>query len=230
MSVILKTSNETESKEGTPPAESTVYELIRQDILMNQLTAGVRLNISELAKRYGTSINPIREALQQLRGEGLVLMTPNRGASVRPIDGDFVRDIYEMATLIEPYLLRGFVNIATDADMAQLVKLNDDIEENNFADQDLHCELDSEFHRLMYQRHYNRHAVDMWWKHREILHALSTQFPFSLSRRANILREHRELLAAINSQDPDAAAEVLENHVKGSGHHLIERLRSGQMR
>ena len=56
---------------------------------------------------------PGREALQLLRGEGFVIFTPNRGARVRPIDQDFVRDIYEIGVLIEPALTRWFVGMAT---------------------------------------------------------------------------------------------------------------------
>jgi DNA-binding GntR family transcriptional regulator len=69
-----------------PEVEARISELIREDILEGRLAANERLVVSNLAKRYRTSTNPIREALQQLRGEGFVTMTPNRGARVRPID------------------------------------------------------------------------------------------------------------------------------------------------
>ncbi len=61
----------------------------------------------------GTTTNPVREALQQLRGEGFVVMMPNRGARVRAIDETFVRDIFEIEVLIEPALTRWFVGLAT---------------------------------------------------------------------------------------------------------------------
>ena len=66
------------------PAETSVYELIRRDIISGQLGANARLKVSELARRYASSTNPVREALQQLRGEGFVIIEPNRGARVRP--------------------------------------------------------------------------------------------------------------------------------------------------
>src|SRR5690606_31559724 len=72
-----------------------LYEVIREAIIEGRLEANERLIVADLAKRHGTSTNPVREALQLLRGEGLVIMTPNRGARVRPIDEDFIRDISE---------------------------------------------------------------------------------------------------------------------------------------
>ena len=46
----------------------------------------------------------LHEVLQLLRGEGYVVFSPNKGARVRPIDYDFVRNIYEISALIEPAL------------------------------------------------------------------------------------------------------------------------------
>ena len=85
----------------------------------------------------------MREALQQLRGEGFVIIEPNRGARVRPIDEDFVRDIIEIEVLIEPALTRWFVGIATEADIAELEAIQAEIEALNFADRSAHGELDT---------------------------------------------------------------------------------------
>ena len=145
----------------------------------------------------------MREALQLLRGEGFVIFTRNRGARVRPIDQDFVRDIYEIGVLIEPALTRWFVGMATEADIAELERIQGQIEDNNFADQIRHSDLDTAFHTVMYQRHYNRHAAELWWKHREVLRAVSRRFNFTLARRAQIISEHRELIAHIKAGDAD---------------------------
>lgn len=203
---------------------TSIHEMIREDIISGRLGSNERLKVAELAERYGTSTNPVREALQQLRGEGFVIMEPNRGARVRPIDEHFVRDIIEIEVLIEPSLTRWFVSIATDADIADLERVEAQIEQLNFADQTLHGQLDTRFHQLIYDRHYNRHAAELWWKHREILRAISRRFPTSLSRRVAVVREHRELIECIRRQDADGAAAVVARHVEGSGRHVIEQM------
>ncbi len=83
--------------------------------------------------------------LQLLRGEGFVIFTPTAGARVRPIDRDFIRDIYEIGVLIEPALTRWFVGMATEADIAQLEFIQGQIEANNFADPIRHSDLDTRF-------------------------------------------------------------------------------------
>jgi DNA-binding GntR family transcriptional regulator len=78
----------------------------------------------------------------------------------------------------------------------------------------------------MYQRHYNRHAAELWWKHREVLRAVSRRFDFTLSRRAQVLRDHRELIELIKAGDADKAADLVARHVEGSGRHILEQMRA----
>ena len=220
----------TEADELAEEAGPSIYERLRDDIIHGRMKANERLKVAELAARMGTSTNPVREALQQLRGEGFVIMAPNRGARVRPIDEEFVRDICEIEVLIEPALTRWFVGVATQEDVEELERIQTEIEALNFSDELKHSNLDMAFHRLMYDRHYNRHAVDLWIRHRQILWAISRGFPTSLSRQANVLAEHRELIACIRKQDADGAANAIAKHVGGSGHHIIERMRLSKRR
>jgi DNA-binding GntR family transcriptional regulator len=202
----------------------SVYEQLREDIISGRVPADSRLKVADLARRYATSTNPVREAMQQLRGEGFVVMTPNRSARVRPIDEEFVRDIYEIEGLIEPALTRWFVQLATPDDFAALEALAGEIERLNYADPVQHGRLDMQFHHYMYSRHYNRHAVELWWKHREILIAISRRHPSSLGRRTAVIAEHRELLEAVRTHDEDRAAAVIARHVEGAGKHVIQQM------
>ncbi len=211
---------------GASSEGASIYELIREDIIEGRLAANERLVVTDLARHHGTSTNPVREALQLLRGEGFVIFVPNRGARVRPIDQDFVRDIYEIGVLIEPALTRWFVNMATSEDIAELERIQGLIEDNNFADTFRHSELDTAFHTVMYQRHYNRHAAELWWKHREVLRAVSRRFNYTLARRAAIMREHRELIWRVKAGEADKAAELISRHVEGSGRHILEQMRA----
>ena len=209
------------------PAEGgELYEVIREDIIEGRLTANERLIVADLAKRHGTSTNPVREALQLLRGEGLVIIAPNRGARVKPIDEDFIRDISELTGLIEPFLTRWFVGMATDADVRELERLQALIEENAFKDTILHSELDTAFHTVMYERHYNRLAAEMWWKNREVLRAVTRRMDYTLARRAAVIRDHRELIQCIRDQDADRAAETIARHVSGSSRDIVEQMRA----
>jgi DNA-binding GntR family transcriptional regulator len=208
------------------PGLDTVYEQVRQDIVEGRLPAGSRLKVADLAARYGTSTNPVREALQQLRGEGFVQFSPNRGARVRPIDADFIRNLYEVEALLEPYMTHWFVGLATDREIERMEALQDQIEATAFDDPPAYGRLDDQFHRIVYDRHYNRRAFELWWNHRDVLRAIGRRFPFSRARRQAIIVEHRELIACLKRHDADGAARAVATHVEGSGRHLIEHIRA----
>ncbi|AQZ54449.1 MULTISPECIES: GntR family transcriptional regulator [Martelella] len=206
--------------------ETSVYDRLRDDIVHGRVKPHERLKVSELARRMGTSTNPVREALQQLRGEGFVIMETNRGAWVRPMDADFVRDIVEIEMLIEPKLTRWYVGMATTEDLRFLEQICAEMEALDPESDDAeHSRLDTLFHRRMYDRHYNHHAVELWWRHRDILGAISRPFRISPKRRNDVLREHRALLEALRSQDADAAADIIATHVAAAGRHIIEQMR-----
>jgi DNA-binding GntR family transcriptional regulator len=211
---------------GVSEEGAAVYERIRDDIISGRLEANERLVVADLSERHGAPANAVREALQLLRTQGFVLMVHNKSARVRPIDRDFVRDVYEIGSLIEPSMVRWFVGMATRADIAELERIQDAIEANNFADQVLHGELDTQFHHLMYERHYNHVAAEFWWKHREVLRAVSRRYTYTLVRQAQVMREHRELIALIKVGDADRAAALIAAHVDGAGRHIVEQMRA----
>lgn len=215
-----------ETIDVSSPRAVSLYEIIRDDIITGRLKPNERLVVADLAERLGTSTNPVREALQLLRGEGFVVFSPNRGARVRPIDHDFVRNIYEISVLIEPALTHWFVGMATDADIAELERIQRLIENNNFVDPVLHSGLDVQFHTVVYQRHYNRHAAEIWWKHREVLRAVNQRFNYTLARRSQVIRDHREMIELVKAGEADKAAAVVARHVEGSGRHLLEQMRA----
>jgi DNA-binding GntR family transcriptional regulator len=211
---------------GVSEEGAVVYERIRDDIISGRLEANARLVVAELSERHIAPANAVREALQLLRSQGFVLLVHNKSARVRPIDQDFVRDVYEIGVLIEPSMVRWFVDMATAADIAELEQIQRQIEANNFDDPILHSELDTQFHTLMYDRHYNHLAAELWWKHRELLRALARRYSYTLSRRSQVIRDHRELLRLVKAGDADKAATLIAAHVDGAGRHVLEQMRA----
>lgn len=216
------------SVESETETENAIFYQIRHEILAGNLADNERLKVSELSKRYGVSTNPVREALQQLRGEGLVYFVPNQGARVRAIDTDFVRDVSEVGQQLEPYLVRYFVETASEEDIDRLKAIQDEIEDLNFADKQKHADLDRDFHTTLYGNHYNRVAVKLWQQHRQILWAISTRVPVALGRREAIFREHRKIIDCVEQQDIEGTVSTLYQHVRDAGRHLVDRLRIAQ--
>ena len=95
-------------------------DAIREDIVAGLFPPGSRLKVSDLTERYNISAIPIRDALQQLCGEGFVAIEPNRGASVREIDAKFLNQIYEIRRAVESYFVQRLAERVTRADITGL--------------------------------------------------------------------------------------------------------------
>ena len=93
-------------------------EALRQAILEGDYKFGTRLKIDEIARRYGVSHMPVRQALLQLEGEQLVTTSRNRGASVRAIDVEFVGNTYDIVIPLEALLTRRAAERMTPAGAA----------------------------------------------------------------------------------------------------------------
>jgi len=79
----------------------TIVESLLTDIFQGRLRAGQRLVTENLAKRFGVSHTPIREALIEMAGIGIVDLFPNRGAVVRPVTARDVREICHVRRILE---------------------------------------------------------------------------------------------------------------------------------
>ena len=90
----------------TMTAHSYVLNTMRRAILDGTLPGGTRLIQAELATQLGVSITPVREALRDLAGEGLLVFDPHRGAYVRSLDLAEVRELYELRITLEPLMVR----------------------------------------------------------------------------------------------------------------------------
>jgi DNA-binding GntR family transcriptional regulator len=81
-------------------------DALRADILSGELRPGERLRAADIAPRYGVSATPLREALQRLAVEGLVVLDARIGATVSPISRDDLRDVYDARVVLESEALR----------------------------------------------------------------------------------------------------------------------------
>src|SRR5438093_349752 len=84
----------------------TVYESLRRDILEREFDPGEPLTEHELSRRYGVSRTPVREALAKLERDRLVRVVPKKGAFVRALSHDDVRELYQVREALEALAIR----------------------------------------------------------------------------------------------------------------------------
>ena len=201
-----------------------VRDVLRADIINAVFQPDDRLKIAELSKRYEISANPIREALQQLQGEGLVEMLPNRGARVRLLDLDVLRDWIEVREAMEMFFARRFVELANNRDIAELERIEAELEAAAAVpDREQVQVKNSEFHTAIHRVSGNREAVAIINKNTDLVRALRRRVGFADQRLPAIIRQHRALIRAFKTRNAERAGSVMRQHVVDAGQDLRDQ-------
>ena len=213
------------------PGYGRLQQLLREEILDGRIPAGSRLKVSDIIARFGTSTNPAREALQGLEGEGLVIITPNRGARVRLINEDLVRNIFDIRALLEPYILRSFVEFATNEDIAAIEAIQAQCQKAvETGDYPTFHAQNILFHDYMTDRHFNVEAVRIMKMHNAWLRALSVKHPLTTAHMKRSSAEHWLMIEAVRNGDGDEAARIITQHMGHSRGIFLTQMRRDRMK
>lgn len=214
---------------STLPFGSTVYqrvhEQLRAEIISGQLRAGARLKIQDLADRFGLSHMPVREALQQLQGEGLVVMAPNRGTTVRRMDAAFIRHLFDIREALEGFLTRQAATVMDAATMARLRAISAAFDAAAQAgDAPSMVRFNRALHRAIMAVTGNEEAMRLLDLHTYLIGALRMRFGYGAGRAAQTSREHAALLKALARNDPEAAGRIHDIHIRHARDDLLRAL------
>jgi DNA-binding GntR family transcriptional regulator len=96
------------------------YAMLRAQILDGSLKPGTRLMQEDIARQFGLSRVPLREAIRKLEGERLVVVVPRRGVTVPDLSDEDLVDLYQIRIQLEPVAFRRAVEALTAEDIADL--------------------------------------------------------------------------------------------------------------
>jgi DNA-binding GntR family transcriptional regulator len=182
-------------------------------IVAEGLQPGERLVETELARRLGVSRNPIRESLQLLARDGLVDLTPGRGAQVHLPTPDEVEHVFSVRRLLECEAARLAAHHASPAEVDELRAVVERGSARAEADADAGtlAELNIQLHSAIFRAAGNPVLAQLW-------HSLEKRVrwyfaPVARSRGLDSWREHEDLIAAIARGDGDRAADLMYAHI-----------------
>jgi len=223
-------SNMRYTKRGSLPGLSNttyskVSERLRNDILSNYFAPGTRLKILDLVKLYNVSQMPIREALQQLQGEGLVVIEQHKGAYVRQINKKFVSNIYDIRRVIEVFMTLESMRSITDGVLKKLWKIQASYEKAaKKRDFDQLLKYNTDFHSTLYQLADNEEAFHLVEGHWQLINSLRMSFGSSQSRTEEVILEHEEILRALEKRDEKALENAASIHCLNAKKDLLTQM------
>jgi len=197
---------------GTLP--SRVYLVLEEAILQGKIKQGERLIEEELAGVLGVSRAPIREALRMMQKEGLVVVSPRKGAIVNSISREDIAEIYKVSSVLEGLSVELFCARASAEERADLQALYASMEQQ-VRKKDLvqYRKLNRQFHEALIHGSGNK-------KIKEICGSLQKQISWfqnmnlSVSGRMKTsLREHKRIIDAFLKRNPEAARNAAVEHI-----------------
>jgi DNA-binding GntR family transcriptional regulator len=208
-----------------------VLERLRALILTGEYGPDERLIEEQLAERLGVSRTPVRQALTMLEAEGLVEITPNRGATVCSFSIEDVWDIYDLRAVLEGHAARRAAGRIERRELERLRELAREMEglPGQFDDHEEEIRalvaLNQEFHGTIVEASRNRRLERLINRTVEIPLMFKAFYWYTLHERTISNHYHRQILEALENGDADRAEIIMREHVYEGRDFVIRALK-----
>lgn len=183
-------------------------DLLRRAIRERVLVPGQPLNQDDLARRFGVSRIPLREALRTLVGEGLVVMQSGAGAVVIELHPEELAELFELRLALEPALTATAVGKVSPADLGELHALIEEMDALAGRDVGLWATQHYAFHRRLLELAGRRHSLRLLTQVLNLVEPYSRLHTTLVGAREHSGIEHRPLLDALQRADAEAVRDL----------------------
>lgn len=197
-----------------------IYQEIRRSIIMGHSQPGVRLDLELLAKSHGTSVTPVRDALQMLSQEGLVSIKPRSGYFVTHITLKQLRDLLDLREILEVASVERAANRITEEQLAELEQVHAGYTGNDDESYERYMEENRRFHSLIAQASGNRELADAIGR----LHDRLVRFMVLSHMGETLEARHAELVRVLQTRDGLAARQAMLDEVNETRETILERV------
>lgn len=191
-----------------------VYEAVHNEIVSLVILPGTKLSETEVARRFGVSRQPVRNAFTKLGNEGLILIRPQKATIVRGFSMERIQLARFVRVAVELETVHRAIQIwdsERDAKLAQNLAL----QETAINDGDLSAfhALDYDFHKLIYVLGGNPLAFEVMLDCKQKVDRLCLLSLEKSSEANSILDDHREIAAGISSGSVEQAHDSVRKHL-----------------
>lgn len=196
------------------PLRDVVFQKIRKAILKGELLPGERLMEIGLANRLGVSRTPVREAIRKLELEGLVVMTPRKGAEVAGITEKNLRDVLEVRRALEELAIDLAIKRMTDETWTNLKEAQEDFKSaiKSGVAMDI-AKTDETFHDIIFQSTGNDRLTMLLGNLREHMYRYRLEYIKDEEKRNTLIAEHEQILDAIYRKKASEAKKLIRTHI-----------------
>ena len=208
------------------PLRDVVFNTLRQSILIGELKPGERLMEIHLANRLGVSRTPIREAIHKLEREGLVTITPRRGAEVAQITEKSMNDVLEVRQALDALCVELACDRITEEGTEALRKACDHFEQCvNTGDSKRIAQADVALHDIIVQATGNQRLIQLVNNLSEQMYRYRFEYIKDSSQHQTLVNEHRIIYQSIVCKDKETAAAAARTHIDNQKKAIMRQIR-----
>ena len=190
-----------------------VFASLRDAIWEGRFAPGERIAEEDIARSFGVSRTPVREALRRLQERGLLVIGAGRSLVVAELTKQQVLELYAMREILEGSAARFAAQHANQAEIDMLHRLLDEFDKHQSNARVL-VALNRRFHGAVCEAAHNRYLIATLAGMHDamaLLHSNTFRMP---NRRTETDAEHRRIVLAIERRDPDEAEKAARHHVR----------------
>ena len=197
-----------------------IYADLRRSIIMGHRLPGQKIDIRDMAQRYGTSITPIREALQMLAQEELVTIKSHSGYLVTQLTLKQLRDLFELREVLELATAERAARRITDEQIEELCRVYTGYTGDDDDSYDRYTAENRRFHCLIAQAAGNQEVAEL------LAHLHDRLARFMVLRHAGETMQytHARIVDALRQRDPDAARQAMRDELLDTRRVVLDRL------
>ena len=201
-----------------------LLERLRDLIISCELQPDVKIPEKELCERFGVSRTPLREALKVLAYEGLVVLLPNRGANVSPLTIADLQEVFPIYTRLEALAGELACSNCSDEDIAEIRTLHEEMVGHYKArERKRHFEINELIHERLHAGARNPTLFAMLRSMASRLRRARVYANVTEEHWGEAIREHEEILAALEARKPARLADLLRMHMENT----FDRIKDG---
>lgn len=200
-----------------------IYMKIKEEITAKVYGPGEKLNIKELARRYEVSDTPVKQALQRLVDEKMVVNIPNKGMSVRTLTPHELNDIFDMRLMMDTFFAKDIITTLNYNSLLKQQLLENLEKQRQFIAQqesarspEEYFALDLEFHTLYLTASGNQKAVELLKDLQPFTYATGTYVSQPHSRDCECVEEHQAILDAALAGELEKLQTTASAHLNNS--------------
>jgi DNA-binding GntR family transcriptional regulator len=194
-----------------------VYERILLQIVRGELQGGMALKSTQIARQLGLSRTPVVQALQRLASDGIVTLTPNKRAVVRPGAENWLVELHELRELLEPAAAARACERITGEDLARLNQLAAEARPHSQPNWPAAAQrFDFAIHLAIADHSGNfalAETIRKIWTFKRISYLAVPELPETLEKG---YAEHLALLAALQARDAETARAAMLFHLRSA--------------